>query len=173
MPKAKPVDLEKVELAVARRMGKSAEELRREDLRRMRHTSKTGTRPVLAQELSNRMSDPGWQRRRGMHHEPVDGWSAPGRAPDRVHRAFRVLKGGYQGPRKHARRLVVAWERAALCIQCSKPILSTAYASTYKGKEGLRHAFHFDSQEHARSLARVRVARKFQATRRNLAFLRR
>jgi hypothetical protein len=102
---------------------------------------KAGTRPPTSDELALRMTDPGWRRKRGFNHEPVSGWSAPG-AVISVSRPLRVLQGGYPGRRKHPRKLVVAWERVAVCVQCGAPIRSTARAGVYKDKRGLIHAFH-------------------------------
>jgi len=116
---------------------------RRRELYELRHASakKTGTRPVTPWEMSKRVSNPDWLHKHGLRHEPTWGGNAPV-APKRVHRQFRVLRGGYQGPRKHHRVLIVAWERALLCIQCKQPIQTTAVRGVYEGRQGLIHKHH-------------------------------
>lgn len=102
---------------------------------------KTGTRPATPWEISKRAQDPTWLLRHGLRHEPAFGKNV-GKAATKVHRQYRVLQGGYQGPRKHRRKLIVAWERASLCIQCKRPIQTTVVKTVYKGQVGLVHKFH-------------------------------
>jgi hypothetical protein len=127
---------------------------------------KTGTRPPTNVETALRMTNPDWLHKRGLSHEPVFGWSAPGKAVNTVHRQLRVLQGGYQGRRRHHRKLVVAWERVTGCVQCGAPIRSTARAGVYEGKRGLIHAFHNPTQAML-----TRPDRKFNSLRRNQIIL--
>lgn len=123
---------------------RTSEQRRRDQLRVKRHetSKKTGTRPTTPWEMSRRMEDPAFLAKHGLRHMPSTSWATPGKAATPVRRGIRVIVGGYQGPRNHARRLVWAWGRAALCIQCSRPIQTTAVRSVYKGKYGLLHKSH-------------------------------